>query len=152
MGGVNSGLACLEPRTGGAVHWATVSIGPPMSDPSFDFSLIGQIAAAMEQAPRGPRYEPLPEGTFPAASLTRWMEAALAAGVPVVPAEVVGTARIDDVLQFDTPEKEGVKQTMATLDAANAMVDGQSMLRWDCCAGYGVKASLGVGSSICTGP
>lgn len=118
-----------------------------MSEPPFDFSLIGQIAAAMECGPRGPRYEPLPEGTFPAPSLTRWMDAALAAGVPVVPAEVVGTVRIDDVLQFDTPEKEGVEQAMATLDAVNAMVDQNSMLRWDCCAGYGVKASLSEGDS-----
>ena len=118
-----------------------------MSEPSFDFSLIGQIAAAMEQTPRGPRYEPLPDGTFPAASLTRWMGAALSAGVPVVPAEVVDTVRIDDVLQFDVPDSEGVKQAMATLDAVNATVDQGSMLRWDCCAGYGVKASLSEGQT-----
>ena len=118
-----------------------------MSDPTFDFSLIGQMAAAMEAAPRGPRYEPLPEGTFPAPSLMRWMEAAQLAGVPVVPAEVVGTVAIDAVLQFEVPGGEGVTEAMATLEKVNALVDEGTMLRWDCCAGYGVKASLGEGSA-----
>ena len=118
-----------------------------MSDPAFDFSLIGQMAAAMEAAPRGPRYEPLPDGTFPAPSLMRWMEAAELAGVPAVPAEAVGTVAIDAVLQFDVPNGEGVAEAMATLEAVNALVEEGTMLRWDCCAGYGVKASLGEGSA-----
>lgn len=113
--------------------------------PPIDFSAM--IQAAAEAAPRGPRFQPLPAGAFSAASLTSWLDVARAAGVPHVPAEVVGVLDLDAVLAMDTPEAPGVEEASAELDRINASLAPGTMLRWDCCAGLDVKMGMSSGQA-----
>lgn len=89
---------------------------------------------------------PLPEGSFPAASLGVWLALARQAGVDSVPAEQVGTVNINDLMRFDIPDHAGAQAAMAALDRINQALAPNEMLRWDCCAGMGVKFEMGRGS------
>lgn len=117
-----------------------------MSHTTPDFSSMFQAIEAMADVPLGPRFHPLPQGTFCAASLTAWMERVNAAQVPAVPAEVVATLEVDALLHYDSPDAPATKKAMAALEQLNAAVDEHTMLRWDCCASDGVKFSLGEGT------
>lgn len=114
-----------------------------------DFSgLIAKAAAAsFEAAKNRSRFEPLPVDAFPAASLTAWSALAQAAGVPMVPVEVVGSVNVDDVLHFETPEAPGVQAALDLLESHNAALTENTMLRWDCCASFGVKSALSDGKN-----
>lgn len=112
---------------------------------SFDFAAMEAMMASMAQAPRGPRFQPLPPHAFAAASLTAWMNAATDAGVPSVPAECVAELNIDALLRSDDPREEGAQEVLDQLAAINAALPVDHMLRWDCCASYALKDAMAEG-------
>ncbi len=119
---------------------------PNMTQPNaFDPEAFSAMVDAMAQVPQGPRFQPLPAGTFPAASLVAWLGLAERAGIPAVRAEVVETLNIDAVLRSDDPQAEGAPQVIARLEAINEGLPVGEMLRWDCCAGFEIKAALSEG-------
>lgn len=111
----------------------------------FDLSAMQAMIEATAHAPVGPRFEPLPEGTFSAASLTAWMSAADQAGVPSVPAECVASLSIDALLRSEDPRAEGVEEVVERLGTINASLPAGHMLRWDCCASYALKDAMAEG-------
>lgn len=110
-------------------------------------AFVAAQMAEMEANPR-PRFEPLPEGAFPAPSLSAWMSAVHDAGVPAVPTEEVARFAVTDLLGFerDTPE---TRTMFERLDALNRDVPEGSMLRWDCCAPLGLKEHMADGRTTC---
>jgi len=114
---------------------------------SFDLSAMEAMMASMAEAPRGPRFQPLPANAFPAASLTAWMEAAHRAGVPLVPAQCVAELNIDALLRSDDPRAEGAQEVLKQLAAINAALPADRMLRWDCCASYALKDAMAEGQA-----
>lgn len=112
---------------------------------NFDFSALAAMVDAAASAPRGPRFEPLPEGTFSAASLTVWMDAAEQAAVPAVPAQCVARLNIEALLRSEDPGADGVGNVIERLQAVNDALPEDHMLRWDCCASYALKDAMGEG-------
>lgn len=112
---------------------------------SFDLAAMEAMMASMAEAPRGPRFQPLPSHAFAAASLTAWMNAAMEAGVPSVPAECVAELSIDALLRSDDPREEGAQEVLDQLAAINAALPADHMLRWDCCASYALKDAMAEG-------
>jgi hypothetical protein len=112
---------------------------------SFDLAAMEAMMASMAEAPRGPRFQPLPTEAFPAASLTAWMNAAMEAGVPSVPAKCVAELSIDALLRSDDPREEGAQEVLDQLAAINAALPADHMLRWDCCASYALKDAMAEG-------
>jgi len=109
----------------------------------FDLSAMFN---AMPMPEPGPRFQPLPQRTFPAASLNAWLDLAQSAGVAFVPATTVGFVAIDALLRSDQPELEGVAEAVGQMETANTNLPEGQMLRWDCCAGFEVKAALSEGN------
>ena len=110
----------------------------------MDLSAIEKSIKAFDEAPRQPRFSPLPVGAFPAASLRAWLSIAQCCGVPHVPAHWETSLPIEPLLHFDAP----IDGTQASLDALarlNEAVEDGRMLRWDCCAPWGVKSAMGNG-------
>lgn len=117
-------------------------------EPAFmDISKIIGNAAALSASQSKSRYEPLPPEAFPAASLRAWLALSSATGVPSVPAHYLGSVPIEPLLHFDAPV-EGTEEAMGQIESFNATMGQDEMLRWDCCAPWGVKAALGNGQ-IC---
>lgn len=113
---------------------------------SIDFGAIKQAAAdSAATASSRPRFAPLPANTFPAASLSAWMEWAQRAQVPAVPTQVVATLPIEALLRSDDPTFEGSAQAMEELMEVNETLTDSHMLRWDCCAGFEVKMGMAEG-------
>lgn len=110
----------------------------------MDLSAIKNSVKAFEDAPEMGRYEPLPGNAFPSASLFAWIALAHASGVPCVPASLEATIPIEPLLHFDAPI-EGTSQALSTLDRLNETVSDDLMLRWDCCAPWGVKSAMANG-------
>lgn len=88
----------------------------------------------------------MPEGSFPAPSLSAWLLLAKKADIKFVPADEVGVFNIMDLMHYDTPDKhpETVPE-LARLDALNKKLPPGHMLRWDCCAPVGVKYVMSKG-------
>jgi hypothetical protein len=95
--------------------------------------------------PNRPRYQPLPHGTFPAASLSVWLDLAKQAKVPFIEAALVGELDIKALLHFEEQEDPQVQATLAQLDQINTSLPDGHMLRWDCCAGFETKLRMGDG-------
>lgn len=117
----------------------------PMTTPPLDLQALMQAMEASVSGPSGPRFTPLPEGTFPAASLMAWMELVAAAEVPAVPAEMVTSLPLDALLNSEDRDYPGVQDTLEQLQRANATLEEGVMLRWDCCAGFSVKVGMSEG-------
>lgn len=110
----------------------------------MDLSAIAKSIQDCEQASKRPRYLPLPDGSFPAASLRAWLSIAQCCGVPHVPAQYEAALPIEPLLRFDAPI-EGTQEVLAALQYLNEKVEDGRMLRWDCCAPWGVKCAMGNG-------
>ena len=112
-------------------------------DPMDFAAIIGRAAEASFEASRNHvRYQPLPEGFFPAASLSAWLELLEDAGIPHVPATIVARLPLKSLLDFENGQDPDVRETMDALERANAKLDENSMLRWDPCGGFGLKSSM----------
>lgn len=97
--------------------------------------------------PTGPRYLPLPEKTFPAASLKVWLDIARHAKVPFIEATLAGELNIDALLNFEDHNRPEVRQALVELDRINATLKEGQMLRWDCCAGFETKLRMSEGEA-----
>lgn len=110
-------------------------------------AFVAQQMAEVE-AQAGPRFAPLPEGAFPAPSLSAWLGWARAADVPSVPAEEVARFAVDELLGFET-DSPATQAMLERLSALNRTLPPDTMLRWDCCAPMGIKWHLGDGHPEC---
>lgn len=78
-------------------------------------------------------------------SLKSWLEVANEANVPSIEAEVVAEVNKESLLMYDTPEG---KLAQHQLTQANETRPKGSMLRFDACAGYGVKMVMDAEGSL----
>lgn len=106
--------------------------------------IIADAANDMKAAAPKQRYEQLPARAFPSASLRSWMDLAHSSGLACVPAHYLGSIEIEPLLNFDSPI-EGTSQAMGQVEKFNNDLVADHMLRWDCCAPWGVKSALGNG-------
>ena len=113
-----------------------------MSSPAFP-DLAAAMKASLESFESVRRTVPeLPSGAFPAPSLVAWMEWATKAGVPAVPVECKAVLNIDALMRFERAQESDLPVLEALARCNQERPDG-FMLRWDCCAPYGIKASMG---------
>ena len=97
--------------------------------------------------PSLPRYQALPDHTFPAASLGVWLDLARSAKVPFIPADLAGELDIAQLLDFEDETNPQVQQVMGQLTSINEGLEEGQMLRWDCCAGFETKLRMGDGEA-----
>ena len=85
------------------------------------------------------RFAMLAQGLSPEAA-DRVMSLVEEAGIPHVPATVVARLPLKSLLDFKNGQDPAVRETMDAMERANALLDEDSMLRWDPCGGFGLKA------------
>jgi hypothetical protein len=101
----------------------------------------GPLKAAQAQNPE--------LGIFSHVSLEGWVLEAKAAGIPVVPAEVVARMPVDTLMNFEEPREKDEVHWKALANARRALASND-MLRWDCCASSEVKSVMNDGGQNLT--
>lgn len=99
-----------------------------------DANRLEQMVAPFEEAKSRGNH-------FNVVSLEAWVALAEAAGVDVVPAEVVARIPVKTLLNFEEPKAEDQSHWDA-LEAVNASLGDGQMLRWDCCATLDLKGAM----------
>jgi hypothetical protein len=103
--------------------------------------------AELEKNPK-PRFEPVPEDMFIAASLDAWVNMALGAGVEHVSANRITTFMVEDILRFDQQildvDERLDKGSSELQEIADQHINECKpfMFRWDCCAAESLKCRM----------
>lgn len=119
-------------------------------DPNSLTNALNAMAAHVEASFSAPvlRMAPLPPNTFSAVSLEAWLSHADAAGVPAVPAQVIGRFPFEQWLRAaggPSGDPEAADRLAASLvDIVGRRRPGH-ILRWDPCAPEGIKHAMGLG-------